>query len=80
MQHHASLITADGAYHCPVGSIMAIFNVKILGIACFDVLKFRQYVEAQLFMCLPCNCLFVHMSSDLEGLENSPNDMRLRYK
>ena len=25
MQYHASLITADGAYHCPVGSIMAIF-------------------------------------------------------
>merc|ERR1711953_618346 len=25
MQYHASLITADGVYHCPVGSIMAIF-------------------------------------------------------
>ena len=25
MQYHASLITADGAYHCPVDSIMAIF-------------------------------------------------------
>merc|ERR1719167_293708 len=25
MQYHASLITADGAYHCPVGSIMTIF-------------------------------------------------------
>ena len=25
MQYHACLITADGAYHCPVGSIMAIF-------------------------------------------------------
>ena len=25
MQYHASLIAADGAYHCPVGSIMAIF-------------------------------------------------------
>ena len=25
MQYHASLITADGAYHCPLGSIMAIF-------------------------------------------------------
>ena len=25
MQYHASLITADKAYHCPVGSIMAIF-------------------------------------------------------
>ena len=25
MKYHASLITADGAYHCPVGSIMAIF-------------------------------------------------------
>merc|ERR1712067_46894 len=25
MQYYATLITADGAYHCPVGSIMAIF-------------------------------------------------------
>jgi len=25
MQYHALLITADGAYHCPVGSKMAIF-------------------------------------------------------
>ena len=28
MQYHASLITADGAYHCPGGSIMAIFTKK----------------------------------------------------
>jgi len=28
MQYNASLITADGAYHCPVGSIMAIFIYK----------------------------------------------------
>merc|ERR1712117_829045 len=26
IQYHAPLITADGAYHCPVGSIMAIFS------------------------------------------------------
>ena len=26
LQYHASLITADGAYYCPVGSIMAIFS------------------------------------------------------
>merc|ERR1712176_1001257 len=26
MQYNALLITADGAYHCPVGSIMAIFD------------------------------------------------------
>ena len=30
MQYHASLITADGAYHCPVGSIMAIFKYRVL--------------------------------------------------
>ena len=30
MQYHASLITADGAYHCPVGSIMAIFMIMIM--------------------------------------------------
>ena len=29
MQYHASLITADGAYHCPVGSIMAIFLTNV---------------------------------------------------
>ena len=28
MQYHSSFITADGAYHCPVGSKMAIF-VKV---------------------------------------------------
>ena len=27
MQYHASWITADGAYHCPVGSLMAIFSI-----------------------------------------------------
>ena len=27
---HATLITADGAYHCPVGSIMAIFMIVIV--------------------------------------------------
>ena len=27
MQYHGTLLTADGAYHCPVGSIMAIFYV-----------------------------------------------------
>merc|ERR1712067_112442 len=26
IQYHGTLITADGAYHCPVGSIMAIFS------------------------------------------------------
>merc|ERR1711873_179349 len=26
MQYHGTLITADGAYHCPVCSIMAIFS------------------------------------------------------
>ena len=31
MQYHAPLITADGAYHCPVGSIMAIFMISIIG-------------------------------------------------
>ena len=33
MQYNAipcTLITADGAYHCPVGSIMAIFDIQIL--------------------------------------------------
>ena len=28
MQYHASLLTADGEYHCPVGSIWLFFNFK----------------------------------------------------
>ena len=28
MQYHASLITADGAYHCPVSSIMPFFAIN----------------------------------------------------
>ena len=32
MQYHGTLITADGAYHCPVGSIMAIFFLSIIEI------------------------------------------------
>ena len=35
MQYPASLITADGAYHCPVGSIMAIFSHS----AILDIIK-----------------------------------------
>ena len=35
LQCHASLITADGAYHCPVGSIMAIFIICLLVISIF---------------------------------------------
>ena len=30
MQYHASLINADGAYHCPVGSIMAFLLSLLL--------------------------------------------------
>ena len=28
MQYHASLITADGAYHCPVGSTWPFLSIK----------------------------------------------------
>ena len=35
MQYHLSLITADGAYHCPLGSIMAIF-VFVVALATSD--------------------------------------------
>ena len=38
LQYHASLINADGAYHCPVGSIMAIFKVGAL--LCTENAKF----------------------------------------
>ena len=40
MQYHASLKTADRAYHCPVGSIMAIFIIRSLCLFCaFEVQK-----------------------------------------
>ena len=37
MQYHTSVITAVGAYHCPVGSIMAIFYFFVWG--CFLLLS-----------------------------------------
>ena len=30
MQYHSSLISADGAYHCPVGSIWPFFHFEIV--------------------------------------------------
>ena len=39
LQYHASLITADGAYHCPVGSIMAIFTYQIVALQVASVTK-----------------------------------------
>ena len=43
MQYHASLITADGAYHCPVGSIMAIFLVEgLMDMSCVRMKIFYQ--------------------------------------
>ena len=36
MQYHALLMTADGAYHCPVGSIMAIFIIVIIVVVLND--------------------------------------------
>ena len=36
----AEWLTADGAYHCPVASIMAIFN------NCMIVLKRRHKIES----------------------------------
>ena len=41
MQYHASLITADGAYLCPVGSIMAIFRCEAPFYHSMTTLKFR---------------------------------------
>ena len=29
MQYHASLITTDGAYHCPVGSTLPFFTLTV---------------------------------------------------
>ena len=53
LQNHTSLITADGAYHCPVGSIMPFFDYWcyiFLRWCCFfyqlpSVLVFYTYME-----------------------------------
>ena len=37
MQYHGTLKTADGAYHCPVGSIMAIFNITMVKYTILEV-------------------------------------------
>ena len=42
MQYHASLITAYGAYHCPVGSIMAIFDAVVV-VAVADVVDEAKF-------------------------------------
>ena len=40
MQYHASLIFAGGAYHCPVGSIMAIFIIIFINIIIIIIFTF----------------------------------------
>ena len=45
MQYHASLITADGAYHCPVGSIMAIFIITIIITTIIIIKRYRKSKE-----------------------------------
>ena len=55
MQNHASLITADGAYHCPVGSIRPFlkrdFSIWVNGsvvpiISCFRLQKIGWLVDS----------------------------------
>ena len=70
MQNHASLITTDGAYHCPVGSIMAIFISS--GIAGFHNLWSQDFENAQ---CLEESQ--VGYTQEKKGLHTpylSPND------
>ena len=45
MQYLASLVTADGAYHCPVGSIIAIFYGQILNLVQYPLLPPETLLE-----------------------------------
>ena len=47
MQYHASLITDDGAYDCPVGSIMAIFSIIILILLLLSCAKVGSLTRGQ---------------------------------
>ena len=50
MQYHASFITADGAYHCPVGSIMAIFDIDLVDVDLVDVGLVETDLQAPLLV------------------------------
>ena len=53
MQYHASLITADGAYHCPVGSIRPFFYPSnfylLLGIGNGKITEMQHRMELMAF-------------------------------
>ena len=53
LQYHASLITADGAYQCPVGSIMAIFSSVRSSNSHPDLLLTQQHHHHPLFQITP---------------------------
>ena len=58
MQYHAFLITADGAYDCPVGSIMAIFlhNSGCDGCDKYEVWLSRIKKGTFVYACLGHGC------------------------
>ena len=77
MQYHASLLTDDGTYHCPVGSIMAIFlfwpefTISAMSDLSLDremELKLRGHWEPRQFPIKP----LLRKSSHELGLDN-PN-------
>merc|ERR1712012_1184956 len=53
MQYHGTLITADGAYHCPVGSIMAIFSSVRSSYSHPDLLLITSTTTTPLFQITP---------------------------
>ena len=64
MQYPASLITADGAYHCPVGSIMAIFIVPLTDLYHFSkggtrVWRIRAFAALCVITILPLAVLTI---------------------
>ena len=68
MQYHASLITADGVYHCPVGSILAIFTYSlVLGGTFYLFLCYHisSLARCCLILLVPCAGCFVTGASEI---------------
>ena len=73
MQYHGTLLTADGAYHCPVGSIMAIFifnfdywscchelrvgTMKSASLTAATSINLREFLLKTMFFSFFCRCL-----------------------
>ena len=50
MQYHAPLITADGAYHCPVVSIRTFFHHSHMSLVVLSLLKKQKNFQSILLL------------------------------